>query len=133
MSGKAIRVEVISYFNQHPHRRCTCDEIADILQKDRAEVEPQLESLVRLGILDRYAEGETAFYGARSNFTGEKGRHGDVGPVRASGGDETPAMTKWTVRPVNRDGVGYGAGDEQRRGMKGYFLPGATQAGTNGA
>jgi hypothetical protein len=95
MSGKVVRVEVIAYFNHHPHRRCTCDEIARLLRKEREEVEPQLENLVRLGILERHEEGRMVLYGPRNTRAAEGGgqRKEDDG-VPSGRGDAPPRTTR---------------------------------------
>lgn len=69
MSGKIIRVEVISFFNRNPGRRCTCEEISGMLFKTSEEVKPELDNLVRLGILDCIEDGKRISYAAREAYT----------------------------------------------------------------
>ncbi len=75
MSGKAVRVEIIAFFNHCPQRSCTCEEVAEALQRAEEEVEPQLDKLVVLGILDRFKEGDAVWYQARAAYSGGNGHH----------------------------------------------------------
>ncbi len=104
MSGKVIRVEVIAFFNRFPQKMCTCEEISEILQKPQEEVESQLESLVRLGLLERLDEGGAAIFRARAAYTGVNHCHFHVetrksvdvdGASRASATEAEEVLGGW--------------------------------------
>ncbi len=113
MSGKLVRVEVIAFFNRYPHRLCTCEEVAEHLARTSEDVEPQLESLVRLGILDRFDEGRKVYYRARSAYTNGSGHH-----ERVTAGEESPEASLPAGKPSSPRAAPVVRGDDGEAGSE---------------
>ncbi|MBC7230170.1 MAG: hypothetical protein H5T74_07250 [Actinobacteria bacterium] len=113
MSGKLVRVEAIAFFNRYPHRRCTCEEVAEHLARTKDDVEPQLEALVRLGILDRFDEGRKVYYRARSAYTDGSGHR-----EHATAGEEAPDTSLPAGKPSSPRASPVASSDEGEGGRE---------------
>jgi len=69
LSRAIAKIEILSYFRQHPHTRDTSQGLARRLWLDADSVESVLDDLVSLGIIAKSLSGRDPVYRLRVSYS----------------------------------------------------------------